>query len=299
MSGIKLYPYPRIDEAVEWSDVSITVDGHPVEHEELAARWDSHSTITLAVSAAVPFAHFKKNSSIAPVLTLSVGCYATAESVSVRSQFVLGAARASASAQVSIDGMRLAQQLEVKASLTAPFGDEKWLERRVIAQRRPEKFNLDSELSGFPTSAISFKDNNWREAPWVIDISAVDLTDPFMHSIRLTLNLDYPRVVELIEGRAERHVETALEAAIIRTLLQTARRLADDSTRDAADNTRRGDEVTRAIEEFPDSIAAAAEKTSRQFLKLPLGSVLTRMRSRPEDVETLILSATQALKEKR
>lgn len=295
MSGIKLYPYPRIDEAVEWSDVSITVDGHPVEHEDLAARWDSHSTITLAVSAAVPFAHFKNDYSVAPVLTLTVGCYTTAESASARSQFVLGSARASASAQVSIDGMRLAQQLEVKASLTAPFGEEKWLERRVIALRRPEKINLDSELSGFPTSAISFKDNNWREAPWVIDISAVDLTDPFMHSIRLTLNLDYPRIVELIEGRAERHVETALEAAIIRTLLQSARRLADDSMREATG----ADEVTRAIDEFPDSIAAAAEKTSRQFLKLPLGSVLTRLRSRPEDVETLILSATQTLKEKR
>ncbi|SMY11418.1 hypothetical protein [Brevibacterium jeotgali] len=299
MTGIKLYPYPRIDEAVEWSEVSIAVDGHSVEHDELADRWDAHSTITLSVTATVPLAQFRKNSSTAPVLTLTAGCYSTAESVAARSQFVLGATRASASAQVSMGGAKIAQQLEVKATLTVPFGDEKWLERRVIAQRRPEKINLDSELSGFPTSAVSFKDNNWREAPWMIDISAVDLTDPFMHSIRLTLNLDYPRVVELVEGRAEQYVEMALEAAIIRALLQTARRLADESTRGEVDEYGRDDAVTRAIEEFPDSIAAAAEKTSRQYLNLPLGSVISRLRSRPEGVETLILNATQALKEKR
>ncbi|GAA4510812.1 hypothetical protein [Brevibacterium yomogidense] len=290
MSSIKLYPYPRIDRSVEWSETAIAVDGRAVDRAELADRWDPHSTISLSVTAGVPLDEFERYQ-VAPVLTLTAGCYSTAETVSSRAQFVRGAQRASASAQISIDGSRIAQELDVKASLTAPFGDEAWLGRRIIAQRRPEKINVDSELSGFPTSAVSFSENNFRQAPWMISISAVDLTDPFMHSVRLTLNLDYPRVVELIDGRAERHVETMLDAAIIRTLLQTARRLADDSDRD--------DSVHRAVEEFPDSIGAAADKTSRHYLKRPLNSIITLMRSKPEEVEMLILSATLALQEKR
>lgn len=288
MKPIALYPYPRMSR-VEWSQATLQVDGQPVDPAELADRWDADSTISVAVKATV------QNSELTPfdtpTLTLNAGCRETAESRSGSAPFMVGTNRSTATATVTLKASKLAQQIEVRAAVTAPYGGAKWLNRRIIAEKPAERINLQTELQGFPTSAISFKAEHWRPAPWLLNVSATHLSDTFAHSIRLLLNLDYPRVEELIDGRAQAHVDTALHAAILRTLLQTARRLADDYGDDA--------NIGKAITEFPDSFAAAADKASRDYLNRPLTWTVSRLRTNPEEIEYLIDSSLGSLKEKR
>lgn len=216
MKAIQLYPYPRLD-SVEWSQLELAVNGRPVDPAQLAHRWDANSTISLSLSATAPTDDLRKYGT--PTLTLSAGCSETAESATDSSPFTSGATLSSATAAVTLNGSRLAQQMEIRATLNSPYGQEGWLHRRIIAERPAERIALQSELRGFPTSAQSFLELQWRPAPWSLHINATDLSDPFAHSIRLILNVDYPRVEELIEGRSQPHVGTALNAAILRALM--------------------------------------------------------------------------------
>lgn len=265
------------------------LSGRPVDPADIADRWDVDSTISLSVSATTPSSELAQFD--APTLTLKAACTETAESVIARSSFTIGSTESHATATVVLPGRLVAEQIELRATLCAPYGDEAWLSQRIIAERPLERIDLRSELRGFPTTAMSFERADWRPSPWVLNVNATELSDPFAHSIQLILNEDYPRIEELIEGQALPHVETALSAAIIRSLLQSARRLADDVGADT--------NIGAVITEFPNSIAAAADKASRDFLKQPLTWVVGRLRSRPEDVEAMIDSAVGTLKEKR
>lgn len=291
MSSVRLYPYPRIDGDVEWSRTSIFTSGQPVRSEELAERWDADSEIAFTVTASIPNAKLDEYRDMGPVINLSIGCKDTAECAYASARFSRDSSRSYATATVRLMGERIAQQLELRATVTAPHQGEPWLGRRILASRRVETINLDSELDGFPTSALSFKANNLRPAPWLLRVNAVSPGDSCAQSVRLLLNEDYPRIVELIEGQARPYVEAALQASIVRTLLQSVRRLVDES----------GDigDVTDAIVEYPDSIAAAAEKCCRDFLKLSLPAALSILRRQPEHIEHLIASSVNFLKEKQ
>lgn len=288
MNSIRLFPYPRIDNSVEWSRTSILTNGQPVDVDELADRWDADSVLSFTVSVSVPNSKIESLNDGRPLLNLSIGCKETGESAYSSAHFSRDSSKSYATSTVTLKGAAVAEQLELRATVTAPFGDSRWLDRRIIAARQVEKINLDSHLVGFPTSAVSFKANNLAAAPWVVRVNAVSLSDPCANSVRLLLNEDYPRVVELIEGRARPYVEDALQATIIRSLLTTAQRLSTDE--------RENSDVSDIIAEFPDSIAAAAEKSCRDYLHKSLAAVLSLMSREPETVEHLITSAVGFLK---
>lgn len=291
MSSVSISPFPRFDSRVEWSPLSASVEGRPVDVEDLADHWDSDSAVSFEVTAAMPKDLHNELASDGIRLVLTGGCSSTGVSVTAESAFTKGSTRSSATATISIPGHVLADRVDVRASVIAPHTDTKWLSRRVIAERRPERVGLDSSMAGFPTVSISFKENSMIDAPWHVRVSAASLTDPFAHSIQLILNEDYPRVVALIEGRAEPYVASALERAILRTLIQTTMRLAaQDSPSDSLDSI---------AAEHPDSIVAAAAKACSDFLQRDLSSVVSMSRNRPEDVEMWMAAATQAMKEKK
>ncbi|WCE40423.1 hypothetical protein PGC08_01615 [Brevibacterium sp. BDJS002] len=263
-------------------------NGQPVAVDGLADRWDADSVLSFTVSVSVPNSKIESLNDGGPVLNLSIGCKETGESTYSRAQFSKDSSKAYATATVILNGSAVAEQLELRATVTAPFGNSAWLSRRIIASRPVEKINLDSHLVGFPTSAVSFKANNLAPAPWVVRINAVSLSDPCANSIRLLLNEDYPRVVELIEGRARPYVEEALQVTIIRSLLSTAQRLSSIEGGISV--------VADVIAEYPDSIAAAAEKSCRDYLNKSLPAALTLLEREPETVEHLITSAVGFLK---
>lgn len=288
MNSVRLFPYPRIDNAVEWSQTSILANGQPVAVDEVADRWDADSDLSFTVSASVTNSKIDSFKDGKVRLNLSIGCKETGESTYSSAQFSKDSSKSYATATVSLTGSAVAEQLELRATVTAPFGDSPWLSRRIIASRPVEKINLDSHLVGFPTSAVSFRANNLAAAPWVVRVNAVSLSDPCANSIRLLLNEDYPRVVELIEGRSRSYVEEALQATIIRSLLATVQRLSASEGGISR--------VTDIVAEFPDSIAAAAEKSCRDYLNRSLSAVLTQLDREPEAVEHLISSAVGFLK---
>lgn len=288
MSSVRLFPYPRIDNSVEWSRTSILSNGQPVGLDELADRWDADSTLSFTVSVSVPNSKIESLKDGKPILNISIGCKETGESAYSSAQFSRDSSKSYATATVTLRGAVVAEQLELRATVTAPFGDSSWLNRRIVAARQVEKINLDSHLVGFPTSAVSFKANNLAAAPWVVRVNAVSLSDPCANSVRLLLNEDYPRVVELIEGRARPYVEEALQTTIIRSLLNTAQRLSA--------NEGGSSDVSDVIAEFPDSIAAAAEKSCRDYLNKSLPAVLSLLNREPETIDHLIISAVGFLK---
>lgn len=291
MSTVRISPFPRFDSRVEWSPTSVSVDGRPVDVDELADHWDADSDVSFEVTATMSKELHKKFESAGVRLVLTGGCVATGASVTAESSFTRGSTRSSATAAIAIPGHDLADRVDIRASVIAPHMDSPWLSRRVIAERKSERVGLDSSMSGFPTVSISFEENGMIDAPWHIRVSATSLVDPFAHSVQLILNEDYPRVVALIEGRAEPYVESALERAILRTLIQTAVRLAaQDSPSDSLDSI---------AAEHPDSIVAAAAKACSDYLQRDLSSVVSMSRNHPEDVEMWMAAATQAMKEKK
>lgn len=291
MTRTKLYPYPRFDADVTWAPLVASVEGRQVRLDDVADRWDAASTITLEVSAAVPLRVHRVLEGSGPRLAVTGSCKSTGVSVSSEAAFTVGSIRSSATAAVSLPGSDVAELIDVRASVIVPHADTAWLSRRIAADRPSERVSLDSTLSGFPTTSISFEANGWREAPWRISVSAVSLADPFAHSIQLILNENYPRVVDLIEGRAEPYVEASLLRSIIRALVHTARRLADEEPDGRA--------LRSLVSDHPESIGAAAAKACSDYLHRDLPSVITTLRRTPEDVEMWIASATDAMKEKR
>src|SRR5699024_11456131 len=121
-------------------------------------------------------------------LNLSIGCKESGGSTYSSSEFSKVSSKSCATATVSLTGSAVAEQLELRATVTAAFGDSPWLTRRIIASRPVEKINLDSHLVGFPTSAVSFRANNLAAAPWVVRVNAVSLSDSCVNSIWLLLN---------------------------------------------------------------------------------------------------------------
>lgn len=291
MKGSSLYPFPRFDSEVVWSPITATIDRRPVELQELSDQWDAASSISFETSASMPLELHHKLGTTIPRLVFTGGCVSTGKSITSEAEFVVGSTLSSATAVITFPGCVLAGQVDLRASVIAPHEDIPWLSRRIIAQRGSEKVSLDSSLNGFPTTSISFKENKLIAAPWHIRVSAVSLTDPFAHSIQLILNEDYPRVVALIEGRAEPYVESALQRAVLRTIIHTAARLAAEEG-DALN-------VEMIAVEYPDSIGAAAAKACSDYLQRDLPSVITALRMRPEHVEMWMASATDAIKENR
>lgn len=291
MSRLSMSPFPRFDSSVEWSAISASVDGHSLDLGELADRWDADSEVAFEVTATMPKELHKELESDSIRLVLSGGCSSTGVFASAESAFTRGSTRSSATATISIPGRDLAGRVDIRAAVIAPHMNIPWLSRRVIAERQPERVRLDSSMTGFPTVSVSFEKNSMPEAPWHVRVSAASLADPFAHSIQLILNEDYPRVVALIEGRAEPYVASALERAILRALIQTTARLAAQE--------RPSDSLGVIAAEHPDSIVAAAAKACSDYLQRDLESVISTSRSRPEDVEMWMAAATQAMKEKK
>ena len=291
MSRVSMSPFPRFDSTVEWSEISASIDGHRMDLGELADRWDADSAVDFEVTAAMPQELHTELGSDRIRLVLTGGSSSTGVSVTSESAFIRGSTRSSAAATISIPGSVLADRVDIRATVIAPHMEIPWLSRRVIAERRPERVSLDSSMTGFPTVSISFNENSMIDAPWQVKVSAASLTDPFAHSVQLILNDDYPRVVALIEGRAEPYVESALERAILRTLIQTIARLSAQEMP--------SDSLGAIAAEHPESIAAAAAKACSDYLQRDLASVISMSRTRPEDVEMWMAAATHAMKEKR
>lgn len=291
MSSVSMSPFPRFDSRVEWSAISASVDGHSRDLGELADSWDADSEVAFEVTATMPIELHKELESDSIRLALTGGCSSTGVSVSSESAFTRGSIRSSATATISIPGRDLAGRVDIRAVVIAPHMNIPWLSRRVIAERRPERVGLDSSMTGFPTVSISFTENSMPDAPWHVRVSATSLADPFAHSIQLVLNEDYPRVVALIEGRAEPYVASALERAILRTLIQAVARLRAQEGLSAS--------LRSIAAEHPDSIVAAATKACSDYLQRDIDSVISTSRTRPEDVETWMAAATQAMKEKK
>ena len=149
---------------------------------------------------------------------------------------------------------------------------------------------MNSEASGFPTSAYSFKGHRLPDAPWRVVVSAEEVESTFVHSVRLHLNEDYPLVQELIEGRPKPIVEQELTASIARTLIATVSRLSADIGIPATLDSVAGD--------FPDSVAAAARNVARVYLNRTLDAAVSDYRNRPEEFEYKLAGAVGLMRVK-
>lgn len=293
MSRTLLYPYPRLQLAApSWSAWKIVVDSHEVSSTEFTDAWDANSALEFSLSVSIPSEALLRMRGSNPVLLLSASCAETAFTATAETPFIASPTSLTAAGHLSLSGSEISQKLTLRAQVLLPVaaqgGAPEWTSRRIVGEARALELELDSDLSGFPTSARSFSAAHLPDAPWDIKVTATDLSDSFSNSIRLYLNEDYPLIRELMNGKPKSHVEAELSASIARTLLNTSRRLWD-----MAPEVESPDAVA---EEHPDSIAAAGKRAAGTYLRVTLAEAIHLMRSRPETVEFRIASAAGVLK---
>ncbi|WP_166969168.1 hypothetical protein [Brevibacterium atlanticum] len=290
MSRQRLYPFPRLTAGdLDWGDWTIQLNGSQTTISAISEDWDSNSVLTLGTTVRANTHQLSSVGVRNPKLALSVACPSTAFSSGKDVQLQLGQSSMTAEAEVTVEGSLVSQVLTVRAQVIGDDESEPLLRRRIVAEGPTLRLPLDTELDGFPTSSYSFDKQGMPEAPWRLLVSADELEAPFAHSIRLELNEDFAPVRKLISGNPDPHVAHELDAAIVRVLIATAARLSSGN-----EPQKLPEEVAA---EYPDSVAAAAQRASEQYLRLPLSAAVKSYRLAPEKLEYDVAAGTRMLKD--
>lgn len=290
MTKQMLYPFPRIaTQHLEWGDWAIRINGVQATDGSIADEWDSNAELVLGISVRVKSETLSDLGIDSPALTLTATCPSTAFSTYDDAEFRTEPSSATAATELRIAGTEVSQLLTIRAEIVGNDQSQKWLRRRILAEGPSLRLPLDTELDGFPTSSYSFDRQGMPEAPWRLVVSADELEAPFAHSIRLELNEDYASVRKLIAGKPEPHLARELDATIVRVLISTATRLSAGSAE--------GQSLDEVAAEFPDSIAAAAQRAAEQYLQLSLNAAVNTYRLKPERYEYEVATGTNLLKD--
>lgn len=291
MSRVILYPYPRLDQKdVTWNEWTAQLDGRTIALEEIADAWDTDAKLTfgLQVSTSPEALRTAQADARLTRLVIAASCRDTAFTATSETGLISDGMTLTATAEVTVSGHDVSEALDLKAHLIAPLPDDAvWLNRRILADARPRRVALDSSLAGFPTVAFSFNSESVPDAPWRLVVSAEDAEAPFAHSVRLELNEDYALIRELLDGQISSLVQAELDSSISRVLIGTVARLMDSAT-----DHRSPDDLAA---EAPDSIAAAAERAAKQYLKKSLNAALKEYRLHPDRFEHALAGGTGLL----
>lgn len=290
MTKQRLFPYPRLAAGdLSWGIWNIRLNGAQASESEISDDWDSNAELSLGISVRASTDRLNSLAVRNPKLVLTVNCPSTAYSVSRDAQLQLGKSSMTAETELRIDGNVVSQVLTVRTEIIGEDNSQPWLRRRIVAEGPTLRVPLDAALDGFPTSSYSFDKEGMPGAPWRLVVSADELEAPFTHSVRLELNEDFAPVRKLIGGNPEPYVVRELDATIVRVLIATAARL---SSTDARDRT-----LEAVAAEYPDSIAAAAQRASEQYLQMSLSAAIKSYRLTPDKHDYEVAAGTNLLKD--
>lgn len=290
MTKQRLFPYPRLGASdLDWGAWTLRLNGSQTAESTISDDWDSNAELSLGISVRVRTSQLGHLAVRNPKLVLTVNCSSTAYSASVDAQLQFGQSSMTAEAELQIDGKVVSQVLNVSTQVIGEDQTHPWLRRRIIAEGPILRLPLDTELDGFPTSSYSFDREGMPAAPWRLVVSADELEAPFAHSIRLELNEDFAPVRKLIGGNPDPHVVRELDATIVRVLISTAARLSSTIS-----DQRTLEEVAA---EYPESIVAAAQRASEQYLQMSLPAAIKSYRLTPEKHDYEVIAGTNLLKD--
>lgn len=286
MTTRKLYPFPRLTPSdIVWLGWSATLDGEVIEIDDLADRWDAISKISFEITARINRPVIEAMGITAPVLTVTAACADTAYSMSTDALITGSGELISTTAKVDVAGHAVSQMIDLRADVVGKDASASWLSRRILAQGPQRRVPLDSDLIGFPTSSSSFETRGLPAAPWRLRVTADSLEAPFVHSVNLELNVDYPSVRRLINSKPDAQTEAELNASITRVLIATVSRLWGEGEA----------RLEHIAAEHPDSIVAAAQRAAEQRAALSVSEAVKRYRLRPEELEYAIASRQRIL----
>lgn len=290
MSKQRLYPFPRIAaKELDWGEWDLRINGNQASYSSISDAWDASSELVLGISVRVSPDSLSSLDIQNPKLAITATCPSTAFAIYADAELRSESSSATATAEVRIAGSDVSQVLVIRPEVVGDDQSQPWLRRRILGEGPSLRIPLDTEMDGFPTSSYSFDQRGMPEAPWRLVVSADELEAPFAHSIRLELNEDFKPVRKLIAGNPEPHVVRELDAAIVRVLIATAARLSSGRA-----EGRSPDDVAA---EFPDSIAAAAQRASEQYLHLSLAAAVKSLRLTPQKHEYDVATGTRLLKD--
>ncbi|MCV7564671.1 hypothetical protein [Micrococcus aloeverae] len=286
--AVVLHRFPMVDDStVLWHPWGAEVDDVYRQPAEVADCWDSNSRLRFFVGVSVDADAVRAIAGTAPAeLMVTATCHATSTTRTSRAPLQENGPSLSARTMVELIGNVLAERLDLSAALIAPSGDHSWLATRIISQGPFERVPLQQDANVFPISAVSFRDQQWREAPWRFDIFATDLADAFSTGLRLFLNLDLPLAAALLDDTASQATRGLLDMVIARQLIATASGLAEGTAED----------VDAVAAENPDSIAAAAANVATKYFHTSLKEATRSYRDQPERFEYLLAAETSLLR---
>lgn len=287
MSKRQFYPFPRlVPSEIAWQKWSVSVDGEPIGVDDLADHWDANSLISFAISARISQEAMGAMGITEPLLAVTAACADTAHSVSMDAPAEVSGEALTATVELDVAGRNISQVIDLRADVIGHDDSASWLSRRIIAEGPRLRVPLESDLIGFPTSSSSFDTRGLPPAPWRIHVAADSLDVPFMHSVRLELNEDYPTIRRLINGKPDPGTDAELSASITRVLIATVSRLWDGGEGRLED----------IAAEYPDSITAAAQRAAEQRASSSISDAVNRYRLRPERLEYDIASRQRILR---
>lgn len=295
MSAIsRIDPFPRVDNPStpadllpSWGPVSMNIDGVATRSGEAAGAWDRNSNFSIHVPVSLSTEGLEHLRTEEIFLSATLSCRATCRSATAKTKLArVGEDILRGEVTVELLGSEVDEELVLEAVLVAAYSPRvdsaPWLRRRVVASMESIRVVLGDEERGFPTSAVSFDEQKWPDAPWRILVDATDPADSFSRCVRLYLNQDMSVAKKIIEEKASDSLMKLLQMSIVRALLEWASRVHEPTLECPLDET---------AAEHPDSVAAAARRSATQHLGYAsLNECLEQLKSRPDSFEMQLMS---------
>lgn len=275
---MKAMPYLTAEESVTWGAPSVLFAGVELTDEK-TPPWDHLTQVDVVVPFRVDAIGFEKETGI-PVggnadpdhllAVLQVDCPATGYRAVGSSPLLCGITEAGLVA-VSLPAGTCARQLDLSAHVllgdgrehaAASFVAHRW-GSRLQTNHRLARVNLEGDKSAFPTEAFSFAGAGLpKEAPWQLQVNADFLDLPYLSSVRLFVNTDHPRALELLDAKPS-PFDSVLLTDVMGQLLAAI----------AAHHQGVGEDELQ-----PGSLGGVAEELCQLFLHMSLSDALNMLR---------------------
>lgn len=233
MAIVKTRPFAVASEASV--DLNVNLVEPPVELEELVGKWEPGQDVTVGVQARLRPEFWTETGidTSEPVrLTVTATCFSARAAWIESAYFQEGADGWTATTAVTIDGAVSGEQAIVEAVVSGPGRTKSEDVRFAIHdhaklwESTPVRVPLE-EVSGFPTSAISFEVAERYQVPWMVEVSeGAEATQSYSTAVRLYLNTDLDVGMKIIKTEAPDEtfmmIETEIQFAVLHALWRTA-----------------------------------------------------------------------------
>jgi hypothetical protein len=240
MATLRFMPHKIADaRSVSWHRWWTERDGNRTELSGLLAGWDYASHTTVGISVDLDEESLLVSTGLDSVDELEI--LAMADCLLVQQRFVatkpLSGHEPGSTADISVQlppgqvagAVRLSAHLVLARTTPEREYRVAFLRGSRIDSSEPFTLRLEGDSGRFPTEPVHFSELRLENAPWTILTTYDELSDSFLGSVRLLINLEHPAGQIALDPKASFRLSGLLHADVVRLLIANVAARGDDT----------------------------------------------------------------------